>query len=116
MIEVTNPFLKEMQGLFGPLPIDPVPGGEIQRFRVPGAKPGALNNLRLLQAGRSPADAFCSWRQSASRSRRSRKPSRDQRRRRELYYEDLKREIARTATSSEEYEHRCRDAARKAGI
>ena len=61
MIEVTGPFLNEMQGVFGPLPIDPIPDGEIHRFQIPGDKPGSRNGWYVLYGDGLPAGAFGSW-------------------------------------------------------
>ncbi|MHC8341243.1 hypothetical protein [Pseudomonas sp. HLT2-19-2] len=43
-------FLDELQSAYGSLDFLPVPDGNINRFHVPGDKPGSLNGWYLLFA------------------------------------------------------------------
>lgn len=66
MIEVTEPFLKELQAMFGQLSFIPIPDGAIHRFQIPGDRAGSRNGWYVLYADGVPSGAFGSWKAGTS--------------------------------------------------
>lgn len=66
MIEVTEPFLHEMQAILGPISFNPIPDGAIHRFQIPGDRAGSRNGWYVLYGDGVPSGAFGSWKAGTS--------------------------------------------------
>ncbi|MCL7944063.1 toprim domain-containing protein [Marinobacter sp. ATCH36] len=67
-------FRDALQEKFGLVDWIPVPDGKIQRFEVPGDKPGSKNGWYVLFLDGVPAGTFGTWKENASYNWCARKP------------------------------------------
>ncbi len=74
-MDCVNQFHTALEATFGSLDWLPIPDGTIQRFHVPGDKPGTKNGWYVLFADRIAAAVFGSWKMGGSQSWMSRKPT-----------------------------------------
>lgn len=73
-MDCVNQFHTALEATFGSLDWLPIPDGTIQRFHVPGDKPGTKNGWYVFFAERIAAAVFGSWKVDSSHYWSSRKP------------------------------------------
>lgn len=74
MMDSTVAFRDALQNVYGPLDWLPIPDGDIQRFHVPGDKPGTRSGWYVLFLDGIPCGVFGSWKAGGSQVWRSREP------------------------------------------